>query len=378
MGLGLRPRALPGHIFLFVDEPGGPRATSPTPPPFAVARMAEMLSRKILGQSTAFVCAEIAAGDRPGLPNGSTVAYAVRAQPQSCAHFLVGLTHLDRLPNARSLYAAARDIHRIGDRRRRRAATPVGWREQRQDRTAAAATRRIRELSSVLARVAHDIRLPISALRATTAALRTALQPSHPNMENSSVIERVTRLERQIRSLENFCNDVLSVQTGQRVPAAGKAKAFGVLIADALDAYHDALALRSIRVHREGGSQLRVDPRAEAITHNLLHNATRHAHRNIWSKIGTTGDVAYLDLEDDGPGLPAESVVRGLSRHNIGRGGTGWGIGFESAVQSAETAGGTLRALPPQRGSGARFLLVLPRVDAHFRSTDDGRDLAEE
>ena len=378
-GLGGRPKPLPGNVYAFsiagnaiVPSPGQEEE-----PHACIRHVAAALRRRITGQRSIFDWLEVLPGQRHGLRGPRWVVYAVRAEPESCPNFLIGLTDLSHLPHPRALYAAARQLHRAGLKGRPRGPSHANWPSNQEDGSALnSARRKVQELSSLIARVAHDIRLPISALRATTAALGMSL----PNnmADGPAARDRINRLNRQIRSLENFCNDMLAVHTGRSAPVENRPVLFGDVVAEALEAYEDVVAVRALLLSSEGHSELPVNQCVEGITHNLLHNATRHARRRIWLQIGTTGEAAYLDLEDDGLGLPAEAVIRGLSKQNIGRGGTGWGFGLESAVRAAEEAGGALRAIEPRHGTGARFLLVLPRAEAHVRRIGDGGNLAQE
>ncbi len=305
----------------------------------------------------------------------SRVYYAIRAEPFWGGRVIIGSTRSGRLPGPRSVLAAARLLHRHSASHERKATPPAHPPEsETDDSDNGGAARRARELAWILARVTHDLRLPLSGLFATVAALRLALAAGDPAASE----ERIVRLESQIRSLERLCNDVLTVQTGTTPLGQRPPRPLDAVVATIIETYRDEARQRSIQLTVEGSAPLAVDGRGEQIAHNLVHNAIRHARRKVYLKVHSTDQVARLEVEDDGPGLPPESVLRRLARRNISRGGSGWGIGIEAAIRTAAAAGGILKSLPSVPGGGARFLLVLPRPDAAACSHRHGPDSSKE
>lgn len=98
------------------------------------------------------------------------------------------------------------------------------------------------------------------------------------------------------------------------------------------------------------------------IVGNLVGNAIRHSPDGavVWVKLqGVTGGVV-LDVTDQGPGIPPESVDRVFDRfYTAQHEGAGSGIGLALARELAHLHGGdlTVRNLP---GRGCVFELVLP------------------
>jgi signal transduction histidine kinase len=101
---------------------------------------------------------------------------------------------------------------------------------------------------------------------------------------------------------------------------------------------------------------------------NLVENALCHTPPGTEVRVSLRrrdGDVRIV-VEDDGPGIPAE--LRGRLFERFVRGGgeragsTGLGLAIVRAV--AESHGGTVALQPSKRGSGARFVVRLPAVEA--------------
>jgi hypothetical protein len=104
----------------------------------------------------------------------------------------------------------------------------------------------------------------------------------------------------------------------------------------------------------------------DRVLFNLIANSVQFCSNpgQIHLKVSTRIRHIIVDLEDSGPGLTSQEYTFELSRQNIGRAGSGWGIGLASARDLSSNLGGRLITAPARHGRGARFLLVLP----------DGRD----
>jgi signal transduction histidine kinase len=99
---------------------------------------------------------------------------------------------------------------------------------------------------------------------------------------------------------------------------------------------------------------------------NLIQNALVHtpAGTRVCVRL-KADDGAFLEVEDDGPGIPAELRHRLFERFVRGHGDTGGGSGLGLAIVRAvaETHGGSVE-LGEREGGGARFVVKLPPVRA--------------
>ncbi len=127
---------------------------------------------------------------------------------------------------------------------------------------------------------------------------------------------------------------------------------------------------RSVAVrHETDPADLTVtaDPgRLAQLVANLVDNAVRHSPPQGEVRVSARAvddDTWWLEVCDDGPGIPADQLERVFDRFGSGGdsgGGTGLGLAIASWV--CELHGGTITALPTPTGtSGAHLRAVLPR-----------------
>ncbi|MEV6730148.1 ATP-binding protein [Streptomyces sp. NPDC051364] len=116
------------------------------------------------------------------------------------------------------------------------------------------------------------------------------------------------------------------------------------------------------------------DPaRLERALANLVDNALRHARTQVVVRAAAEsteypGGAGWtvLEVEDDGPGIPAADRDRVFERFvrldaDRGRAGGGTGLGLPIVREIARAHGGEAHALPPRSGGpGIRLVLRLP------------------
>lgn len=157
-----------------------------------------------------------------------------------------------------------------------------------------------------LAYAAHELRTPISALRASLEAARARQAPLAP--------EGLARLHRQALRLETFAQNLLALSRAE----AGEVRAQPLDLADVAGAAYDRFQPLAL----EGGYELvltadaapvRADPRLlEQALNNLVANALRHAAKGqVVIGSGQEGERRYLEVVDGGPGF-SDAVPEGL------------------------------------------------------------------
>lgn len=138
----------------------------------------------------------------------------------------------------------------------------------------------------------------------------------------------------------------------------------GELLADSVEAWHAAAAVRGVklRLHWTGAAGVVVGDRVRLAqaTGNLIANAIEHGGGVVDVRGGLDGPVVRIEVSDQGPGLPAP--VAELTHRAPTPSGRGRGLGIAADVVSGH--GGRLSAAPSL--CGARLMLELP-VPAHLQ-----------
>ncbi len=201
-----------------------------------------------------------------------------------------------------------------------------------------------------LVAVSHDLRTPIQRLRLRIALLRDG--DARDAMGND------------LAEMESFIEGTLSYfrsgddETPRLIDAAA-------LVATAVDTAAD---LGDDILYR-GPDEMLVTTRPVTIRRilaNLIDNARRHAGR-IELTLRAEGPGRFvIDIDDDGPGIPADRRDEALlpfRRLDEAREGGGAGIGLAAAYKAAVLMGGSL-TLSDSRLGGLRVSVSLPRGDA--------------
>jgi signal transduction histidine kinase len=105
-----------------------------------------------------------------------------------------------------------------------------------------------------------------------------------------------------------------------------------------------------------------ADPvRIRQVIRNLLTNAMRYGGKHVRVTFGSDGEATFLDVVDDGPGIPdhdLESIFEPYGRSSSGRVSPGSvGLGLTLSKRLSELMGGSLTYIP---SSGCTFRLTVP------------------
>jgi two-component system sensor histidine kinase MtrB len=208
-----------------------------------------------------------------------------------------------------------------------------------------------------VADVSHELRTPLTALVAEASILREHLDALPPDARRTgellvadvarlrTLVDELMELSRFDASAEQVAPertdlvDLVTRITAARAPDVPVAAADRPLIVD-------------------------TEPRRlERILGNLLDNAREHAPgRRVEVRVRARGGWAYVEVLDDGPGIPPDRIDRVFDRFfkvDPSRSGGSSGLGLAIAAEHAALLGGRLRAFNRPEG-GLRMALRLP------------------
>jgi signal transduction histidine kinase len=230
---------------------------------------------------------------------------------------------------------------------------------------------RRRELDLGLAWTAHELRGPLHAVRLT---LENAAS-SYADGTGTTMIRAADELSRLADGLESV---LLWAVGGGRV-SYRRTDLVG-LTQDAIDSC--VAETGEDRVVIEGSERLIVSVDAlhmRSAIENLIRNALRYSIRG--TKVRVTVELRdgepTIEVENEGPGIPAEDRETIFEPLAIGANGLGTGIGLFVVGRVVGRHGGTIRCYEPEEG---RFTFELrlppshtPRQDRHRSPDQYGR-----
>ncbi|WP_413754847.1 ATP-binding protein [Streptomyces sp. MMBL 11-3] len=241
------------------------------------------------------------------------------------------------------------------------------------DAARAATNERMR---TFIADASHELRTPLFGIKGFTELYRMGGMP-----ERADVDTAMNRVEREAGRLVRIVEDLLllarldeeDTTADAHLPLHLTPMDLRTLAADAL---HDVRALapeRSVRLTGPGGGPpggapvLGDEARLRQVTSNLVGNAIAHTLPGTPVRIGvgTLGDLAVLELSDQGPGMTAEQAAHvfdrfyraDTARARTQTGGAGLGL---SIVDSLVTAHHGRVEVDTALGEGTTFRVLLP------------------
>lgn len=214
----------------------------------------------------------------------------------------------------------------------------------------------------LLSAVSHDLRTPLASITGAATALAQQSDLSPQSLEMATTIqEESDRLGRLVRNLL----DMTRVQG--KVELSLDWQSLDDLISNAV--------LRTEKLFDHPVTQklspdvvlVKVDGLLiEQVIVNLLENASRHAGRTAQVTIesGRNPQNAWVEVSDDGPGIPASQSGGIFARFNkLGTGG--FGLGLTICKAALEAHGGSIELLPGTTGARFRFKIPLPAEVPH-------------
>lgn len=223
---------------------------------------------------------------------------------------------------------------------------------------------KLASLGILAAGVAHEIRNPLTAIRARLFTLQKALaKESRPFADSEFIAREISRLERIVRDFLQFAR-----------PGEPQRVMFSVreLLYEVCELMTPDLESNSVALGMAPGADISLFgdiQQLKQVLINLVRNAAESMNEaggriSLQARIdrlplgGVPTDVAVLEVEDTGAGIPAEVQERLFDPFFTTK-PSGTGLGLSIAARIVEKHGGTLR-FQTRPGHGTTFGLILP------------------
>ncbi len=235
----------------------------------------------------------------------------------------------------------------------------IGQLAQAFNRMAQALERSEQARRSLLADVAHELRTPLTVIQGNLEAMLDGVFPLTQEAL-APVYEETLHLGALIEDLR-----VLTLAETGHLPLSRERLELGGLVEGACEALRPAAREEGVDVEVEAQKELWVegDPiRLRQVLGNILANALRHSPPGgtIRVRAWRAGEEAWVQVSDQGPGIPADELERIFERFYRGdkaRAGEGAGLGLAIARELVRLHGGRIWA---ENRDGATFTFTLP------------------
>ena len=218
--------------------------------------------------------------------------------------------------------------------------------------------------TAVLHAVSHDLRSPLTAIRAASEGLESA-SLELGERDRAELLETIrletARLERLVANLL----DLSRLEAGAARPQR-ELWPIDELVSRALDGLGAEAARVTVALDGEAPLVSVDAAQLERVLVNVLENALRFSSPSDRVELAgtSTGDDVLIRISDQGRGLDDEDSERIFEPFEHGHGGgQGTGLGLAIARGFAEANGCRLIA-EPSSGAGASFVLALPAAAA--------------
>ena len=228
------------------------------------------------------------------------------------------------------------------------------------------AERANREKDQFLAVLSHELRTPLNAVLGWTQILQAA-EPTEP-----TIVRALTSIRRNAELQQRLVEDLLDVSRiiSGKLPFEREVFDLRTSIAAALESVRPSAETKGVSLE----ARLDTTPQAlgdagriQQVAANLLSNAIKFTPKggHVAVTLEDGGDVAVLEVADNGAGLQPDLQPHIFERFRQGDGSTtrahgGLGLGLAIAKHIVEAHGGAIAANSDGPETGATFRVRLP------------------
>lgn len=209
---------------------------------------------------------------------------------------------------------------------------------------------------------AHELRTPLAAIKTQAQVALGAIGDAERRHALESVVEGVDRATHLMEELLT-----LARLDPQATLAAPESVDLNALAAECVARFAPQALAKNVEIQLDRESPARIPGDSallQALLGNLLDNAVRYSPpgSGITVRCRTEGGSPRLEVEDNGPGIPAHERDKVFDRfyRGLGSGETGSGLGLSIVRRIAELHGATVRMESGPAGRGLRAIIAFP------------------
>ncbi|MDE1813543.1 MAG: PAS domain S-box protein [Thaumarchaeota archaeon] len=221
-------------------------------------------------------------------------------------------------------------------------------------------TKRLSAIGELSARIAHDLRNPLSVVHNTLEIIRI----QNPDFEKSNQL-KFDRIERAIKRMTHQVDEVMEYVVPNPLKLQQR-----VSLLDVINSSVSNVVTKNTEIHvPQNDIHIECDPeKLEIVFTNLLLNATQamNNHGSIYLRIKNCqidNDVnksfVTIEIEDTGPGIP-KSMLNKIFDPLFTTRQIGTGLGLVSCKNIIEKHGGRID-IKTEIGRGTTFIINIPK-----------------
>lgn len=235
--------------------------------------------------------------------------------------------------------------------------------------------RKLANLGKMMAEMAHELNNPLAGISMGCQLIGMSLKKLRKLVtteltQHKEALETLDKMEQELVKVTNSTGRAASLR--QELLAYSKPNKLVLrpyqaskLIQQALSNFESRPIFRNMTIHKEWAEEsptiLCDSSKLEQILYNLFKNAhdATHGQGEIWLRELVEEHQVIIEIEDSGPGIPAEMIDKIFSPFLTTKPRTGTGLGLSISQQIIQELGGTI-SVYNKTNSGACFQITLP------------------
>lgn len=212
----------------------------------------------------------------------------------------------------------------------------------------------------LIASVSHELRTPLTAV----VGFAEELRENEGNIGREEMDQLIAVIADESREMADLVEDLLIAARSEDGTVAVFSERTDLSLLAASVASHLSVPADVELVVDDEPSAAFADPvRVRQVIRNLLTNAMRYGGKHVHVRFGSLEDAVYLEVIDDGPGIPGhdlEAIFEPYGRSSSGIVLPGSvGLGLTLSKRLSELMGGSLSHIP---SGGCTFRLTVPNA----------------
>jgi two-component system, NtrC family, sensor histidine kinase HydH len=223
------------------------------------------------------------------------------------------------------------------------------------------ASQKLSALGQLSASLAHEVKNPLAAIRGAVEILADDFPPHHPKHEFSEILLKETsRLSATVEEVLRYSKQQQPLLHAPRLESLPQVLERVRILLD--NNFKNKNQTLTINLNERADTILIDGDKMAQVFINLLLNSCESMERNGTVEVTSKQDETHVEIafKDDGPGVGEEQLKKIFSAfYSTKEEGTGLGLAISSRI--VESYGGTIRVESPETGTGACFIVSLPK-----------------